>query len=1300
MFFLAFNFQRTIINSNNMKKIIVSSLLILQSFFCFSQSLNFDGVDDYLEITPLQNLSETSFTLEVWVKIPVDTNNKKMNLFSLKNCVNGFNIYLTENGFPEFKWYGGPNDAEGSINYIATSIINVKDNEWHHLTFIRNKDQDKLMISIDGSYQGTISSTSAGYDIPLKGVNLVFGENLEDDSFGRSFLGSIDDLSLWKRYLSEEELKDRGSCVSISLQDFQEQFSFGYGIESGDNTSITHAASSSGSRTNCKLQNFSLVGDRSNYIDSGFDCVTVPNKRVIDYGAINFDGNDDFLQLGRETERLLGAISTSEVWVKIPLLGTNGLETGEAVGPILGNYPDVSYGVNANGQPAVYWNKGEIDFAAVKDLRDNQWHHIAYVRNVPDNKFSIYIDGVEDASFNSAGSYIATSKPIKIGGDNKTYGANGFHGILDDIRLWPEYLTKEEITISMNSNFEGTEPFIGYKFWSFNIGEKPITEVLSHKQSESGNNYYMSGFSLVGHTSNFVEGHKNTASLTNHDIIDQRMLNGQTLLEIASMLKAKIYLFSKEFNDEIVFDYNNEERSFSLVGKVDLGNRVWGVESEKDHDNFKTLTDNGSGYSNTLSIVRIASGPGFQLFPAYLALTQDISKKTFLPSVWELAQISANLNAETKLKYFNKEYSSSSSLDAANVHTYNIVENKRLSKRKSQESYVLHVRKLYEAPSPLKSVLRITDDNGWIFQNMGQKIWTRYHPDKESYQLLKEIENSNNQLYLREDYCNCPLQDPSKIGSYAIDPSYGRVSNLAQYYRGSSKITNVETSLQDKALETAITIQTSNAYRSFAQFEESEHKALTAVAQSLVFMLDPSIKNYEDYLALPNKDPLTAIEVEDKLDDKYWDRAKTQNTEGSYLSYCKLDTKLNRNHINEAIDAYNNYEYFVLVKMSSIVSSEAFDGLSTEATLELVWDIQFNNQTISNTFDVEKIDYPNRIPGLLDPLYIAPPSFPLPFNKIITDPFNGNLYGFATMKNNDIAYLSYKLYDEDGRTRSGNEESDKIGEEKKIFKESDLTTNAYSSTTFSFKSINLGDTAVKTTFEISKMDLAGYAKHIRVEICKCSEIKKKPYSSGNKLGGPGFLIRNETDFDLDISLDNFGPLYYGLIKPGGTFRRDTGPWLFDISAATNFTGVSQTDVWDAVVPVVDVVLTAVSAVWSGGGSLVAKAGLKGGIYAAYSTASQASKFVEGVQKVWKIYDKLNTVKGLIEKSEEVDNFVNNQFDKTFTFAERTAVFSGIWGSVVPVYRVVGGPKLPCLDENDQIVVRESEPLEIKGPYYE
>lgn len=1328
-----------------MKKIIIGSIILLQSFFCFSQSLNFDGIDDYLEITPFENLSDTNFTLEVWVKIPDDGNTKKMNLFSLKNCVNGFNMYLTENGSPEFTWSAGPNDENGSIHYIATSIINIKDNKWHHLAFIRNKDQDKLLISIDGSHQGTTSSKSAGYDIPLKGINLVFGENLEDDTFGRSFLGSIDELSIWKRHLSEDDLTNRSLCVSISLQDYQETFSFNEGTESADNTNITHATSSNGSKTG-KLENFNLQGDISNFIDADFNCIVTPNNDVIDYGAINFDGNNDYILV---LDRSLGTVKTSEVWVKIPTVGSNGLEINESVGPVLGNYPFVSYSVNAAGQPEVYWNNGEVNFAGKKDLRDNQWHHIAYVRNVPDNKFSIYIDGVEDTSFNSAGTNINSTKYLKIGGDYITDGKNGFHGTLDDIRLWPEYLTNEEIYTSMNSNFDGKKPMQDYKSWSFNIGEKKVTEILSKTQTEVDDTYYLVGFNLVGNTSNYVEGHLNSTRITDYDPIQQRIINTKKPVEVAQMLFSPKHLYGKEFENYLIFYYDKAEKSISLVEKeskiqiqegiyenplssYSFGRNVWNDDKhQEDHDKMKTSTAYGTGYTNTQQIYDVLTAFGSSEFAPHKALKHDVSKKTFLPSIDELKLISNNLNLEIKKKYFDKKsiyftnYCSSSSYDGNNYYSHNILDGTSKISKKTEGCGLAITRKIYENES--NPILRVTESDGWIFQNMGKGVWVRYHPDKSSYLIFNEQINQYNKDLISlkpRSYEYEYYYDDKKIYVrgydihtwYNLEIKKGMVKDLNA---GSTSITSVLTKLEDYELQKAVSLESIRSYRWFAQYVyNNRHKALTSAAQMMVHLLEPTIDNYEEYLGLQSHYPNEKISVEHKLDDLYWTKAKTEDTEASYKKYLDLDSQLNRNHKKEAQEAFNNYEYILYAKMISIRAEKVFDNEFTDKTLELVWDIKIGSETISDTYTVEEVDFgPNGPPNTLVDIFNAPESFPVTSKEFVSHPFDGTLWGANYIRNDGVLFLKYNLYDEDGRGKTGNKYTDRIGDDTNSsfkIKESDLEFGVTKKITFIQKEIDpFGDTEVHTTFEVIKFDRQGWTEHIRATVGKCNAPKEKNYSS-KPLKGPGYLIRNETDFDLDISLDNVGPLYFGLIRPGDTFRRDTGPWQFTISAAVNFDGRPKYDDLDAIIPIIEFTIEVLSTIWAPGGALGARLGLsglnkiRGGVTAAYSVANKSSKLVKGAKKVWLVAKKVQSSVSevqeyagyVIDTAEALNEFANLNLDPSYTFVDKYFTSSYFWGVQIPVYRIIGGPKKPCLNEKDEMVVIESEPLEIIGPFLE
>ena len=57
--------------------------------------------------------------------------------------------------------------------------------------------------------------------------------------------------------------------------------------------------------------------------------------------------------------------------------------------------------------------------------------------------------------------------------------------------------------------------------------------------------------------------------------------------------------------------------------------------------------------------------------------------------------------------------------------------------------------------------------------------------------------------------------------------------------------------------------------------------------------------------------------------------------------------------------------------------------------------------------------------------------------------------------------------------------------------------------------------------------------------------------------GPGFSIRNESYYPVDVALHNFGPLYWETILPGETWYKKTGEWYFTITASRNFGSTSQ-----------------------------------------------------------------------------------------------------------------------------------------------
>ena len=119
---------------------------------------------------------------------------------------------------------------------------------------------------------------------------------------------------------------------------------------------------------------------------------------------------------------------------------------------------------------------------------------------------------------------------------------------------------------------------------------------------------------------------------------------------------------------------------------------------------------------------------------------------------------------------------------------------------------------------------------------------------------------------------------------------------------------------------------------------------------------------------------------------------------------------------------------------------------------------------------------------------------------------------------------------------------------------------------------------------------------------------------------PGFIIKNETIWNLQLSLNQVGPLYFGVIKPGEIFQRSTGSVYFTIRASIFLDEADRITEWDAILPVAAIVgtvvisaITAGAAAYAGGPAYAAAAasgvaGVKGlssaGMLATAVAASQ------------------------------------------------------------------------------------------------
>lgn len=179
--------------------------------------------------------------------------------------------------------------------------------------------------------------------------------------------------------------------------------------------------------------------------------------------CLKLDGDNDTVKLNRPLSIGSGS-HTITVWARVPKVGSGDLQEGERVGIVLGNHsdsPNSNWEVHAQGQMRVWWNNGQIDYRGSSDLRDGQWHCLAWVRDREAGEYRLYLDGTLDGAHDQAGADITFTTLHQIGGDNRAGNSPNFHGLLDEMRVANRALSRSELQCYWESTHPNRE-FISY----------------------------------------------------------------------------------------------------------------------------------------------------------------------------------------------------------------------------------------------------------------------------------------------------------------------------------------------------------------------------------------------------------------------------------------------------------------------------------------------------------------------------------------------------------------------------------------------------------------------------------------------------------------------------------------------------------------------------------------------------------------------------------------------------------------------------------------------------------------------
>ena len=329
-------------------------------------SAYFDGSGDYLSVADDASLElgNSSFTLEMWYKgTDADQYATLVSTTVASFTVGHWSLMMNHTSTGDVAFYFGDYSTSGPL--LITTGVNVVNDEWHHISVVR--DGNSWVLYIDGTSRSTATSSASSTD---DNGGFYIGR---DPTYGRDLSGYISDLRLVK-----------GTAVYTSA--------------------FTPPTSALTAITNTSLllnfNNYALferTGKQYLTTFNGNSEVTNANYVHLRYASY-YDGSGDYHTVASNSYR---AISTNqdftiEVWVKINAFTQYGhfATTYNNVG----DDEDYFFRLNNTAQ-SWQFQLGSQNAVAVNsstNLTQHKWHHLAVTRS--SGTVYLWQDGVQVGS--------------------------------------------------------------------------------------------------------------------------------------------------------------------------------------------------------------------------------------------------------------------------------------------------------------------------------------------------------------------------------------------------------------------------------------------------------------------------------------------------------------------------------------------------------------------------------------------------------------------------------------------------------------------------------------------------------------------------------------------------------------------------------------------------------------------------------------------------------------------------------------------------------------------------------------
>jgi|GEM_PF-3849206 len=448
-------------------------------------SLSFDGVNDYIQtnIDVDESTSTPGYTFEAWV-YPTETSlDRWESVFSTRNSATANQAWeiMRFNGY----WYVRTGNK---VTYMLPSQTNT----WQHIAAIFTPGQGIKF------YKNGIEIATPDIGYTTSDANLMIGRNISWKN--DYFKGNIDEVRVWNRPLSVEEIKLNRTTYRTGSEDGLLAY---YRFDEGQGQTVYDYAEAN----NGRLGNLDSVDDAD---PAWSDNMQIGKSAPSPAGSsgLAFNGVNTYVETPLGIDESASTTGyTFEAWVY-------------PTGTSMTKWEPVFSTKYMNGSWSLYRYAGWWYVVTGESVRyaltaeSNTWQHVAVVFKPNNQGISFYKNGVEFPIPHIG--YLAANSPfnspVTIG--RTPFRNEYFAGTIDEFSVWNRPLTTKEIKNNMGGHLTGKENNL-LAYWRFDEGQgQTVYDSAGFNHGHLGSTGDVDVNDPVWTVDGFLAGEENPAPVT------------------------------------------------------------------------------------------------------------------------------------------------------------------------------------------------------------------------------------------------------------------------------------------------------------------------------------------------------------------------------------------------------------------------------------------------------------------------------------------------------------------------------------------------------------------------------------------------------------------------------------------------------------------------------------------------------------------------------------------------------------------------------------------------------------------